>query len=279
MKKVILSLAILFSFNAIAQEKKTEDGWKKNGKISFLANQSAFSNWVAGGQNTVAGTLGLNYDFNYTQGKLTWDNKIIASYGLSNISGTGTRKTDDLLDFNSLLGYKAEGYWSYSFFFNLRTQFTNGYDYANDPNATTPISEFFAPGYITMGPGMLWKKSDSFYINLSPATSKMTFVSNNLAGTFGTEPGETFLFQLGFYGNLYHKTKLMENVSMENILNVYTNYLEKPQNIDINYQLNFVMQINKYLSTNLSFHTIIDDDASKQVQLKEVFGLGVNYGF
>ena len=39
------------------------------------------------------------------------------------------------------------------------------------------------------------------------------------------------------------------------------------------------MQINKYLSTNLNLHTIVDDNASSKVQFKEVFGLGVNYIF
>ena len=60
---------------------------------------------------------------------------------------------------------------------------------------------------------------------------------------------------------------------------MYANYLDNPQNIDIDYQLSFVMQINKYLSTNLNFHTIVDDNATSKVQFKEVFGLGVNYIF
>ena len=66
---------------------------------------------------------------------------------------------------------------------------------------------------------------------------------------------------------------------MENIFNTYSNYMEDPQNIDLNYQINFVMQINKYLSTNLNFHMIVDDIASSQIQLKQLFGLGVNYIF
>ena len=57
------------------------------------------------------------------------------------------------------------------------------------------------------------------------------------------------------------------------------NYLEEPQNIDLNYQINFVMQINKYLSTNLNLHMIIDDNASRYIQFKQLFGLGVNYIF
>jgi len=281
MKKILFIFAFLVGFTTIAQDKKDAptSNWKKAGNVSFLFNQSSFSNWVSGGDNTVAVNFGINYDFNYTKDSWTWDNKIITKYGLSNTKSNGTRKTDDSFEFNSLIGKKAKGFWSYSFFLNLRSQFTNGYNYATDPNATTAVSSFFSPGYLTFGPGMLWKKSDNFKINISPATTKLTFVSNDLAGSFGTAAGETSKFEMGFYGSLYHKTTIMKNVSMENIVTVYTNYLDKPQNVDIIHQVNFVMQINKYLSTNLSFHTIIDDDASKRVQFKEVFGLGVNYIF
>ena len=71
----------------------------------------------------------------------------------------------------------------------------------------------------------------------------------------------------------------MENVSMENILNLYSNYLEKPQNVDMDYQMNLVMKINKYISTNVAFQAIYDDNAIGAFQIREVFGLGFNYGF
>ena len=71
----------------------------------------------------------------------------------------------------------------------------------------------------------------------------------------------------------------MNDVTMENILAVYSDYLNVPKNFDIDYQLNFFVKINEYLSMNLGFHTIIDDNASSKVQFKEVFGLGINYLF
>ncbi|MDT7832543.1 DUF3078 domain-containing protein [Flavobacteriaceae bacterium S356] len=279
MKKGALILLLFVGLTTVAQEQKQDSisNWKKAGTFTFLFNQSSFSNWIAGGENAVSGTLGVNYDFNYAKDNWTWDNKIITKYGISNISGTGTRKTDDFFEFNSLVGKKKSEFWSYSFFLNIRSQFTAGYDYTTTPKTET--SSFFAPGYITFGPGMVYKKSDNFRANFAPLTSKMTFVSNQFAGQYGTDPGKTSRYELGFYTSVYYKTSLMENVTMENIFNAYANYLEDPQNIDINYQLNFVMQINKYLSTNLSFHTIIDDNASSRTQFKEVFGLGVNYIF
>ena len=87
MKKIV-TIAILFGALIVnAQEKKEQpkEGWKKGGNISFLFNQSAFNNWLAGGVNNISGTLGINYDFNYVKGDWTWDNKIIASYGLTKI--------------------------------------------------------------------------------------------------------------------------------------------------------------------------------------------------
>lgn len=262
-----------------AQEKKEEvtSNWTKKGVFTVLFNQSSFSNWIAGGENSVSGTISINYDFNYKNGDWTWDNKLITKYGLSDVSGTGSRKTDDLFEFNSLAGLKASNNWSYSFFVNIRSQFTDGFDYSTTPKTRT--SSFFAPGYLTFGPGMVYKKSDNFNINLSPLTSKATFVSNEFAGMYGTDPGKTSRYELGFYSALYYKTDVMKNVSIENILNVYSNYLEDPKNLDINYQMNLVMQVNKYLSTNLNFHMIIDDNASTRVQYKEVFGVGVNYIF
>ena len=66
---------------------------------------------------------------------------------------------------------------------------------------------------------------------------------------------------------------------MENILALYSNYLEDPQNIDLDYTMNLVMSINKYLSANLIFQTIYDDNAYRGFQIREVFGIGINYNW
>ena len=42
------------------------------------------------------------------------------------------------------------------------------------------------------------------------------------------------------------------------------------------------MKVNKYMSANVSFQAIYDDNANpvkSEVQIREVFGLGVNFGF
>lgn len=287
MKKYLLLVHFLgFSIISFSQNDKPSneivEGWKKAGKVSIMFNQSSFSNWVAGGENSMAANAFINYDFNYRKGDWRWDNKIITAYGMTRTKTNGTRKTDDRLEFNSVVGKKATKFWFYSAFLNFQTQFTNGYNYQADPNAISPVSKFFAPANISFGPGLMYKKDDQFKINLAPATSKLIIVSDDIlsaAGAYGVDPGDKSRFELGFNASLYHKKDIMVNVSMENILNLYANYLEDFQNVDINHQLNIALQVNKYLSTNIQFHTIIDDNTSKKPQFKEVLGVGLNFTF
>ena len=296
MKKIVLSL-LLVSTLGFAQDtekenlKRTEeaaakvgedkpDGWAKAGTFSLIGNQSTFNNWLAGGQSNIAGNLLVNYDFNYKKADWSWDNKLMAGYGLTKLKDADMQKSDDRLQFNSLLGKKASGYWYYSAFLNFKTQMDTGLD---PDTQTTKISHFFSPAYFQFGPGMMWKKSDNLKFNIAPATSKLIIVHDHFTegglSSFGVEPGDTSRYEFGAALSGYYKFNLMTNVSFENIVNLYSNYLEDPQNVDLDYQLNIVMTINKYLSTNFTFQTIYDDNAFRGFQTRQNIGLGVNYGF
>ena len=281
MKKAILSFFFILVILSVTAQETANDTvkiWSKNGNISLLFNQTAFNNdWLGGGTSNLAGNLGLNYDFNYKKRDLVWDNKIIAAYGLTKIKGSKTSKTDDRLELNSLWGKKAKGDWYYSIFFNFKTQMDVGYD--NDRNN---ISHFFSPAYFQFGPGMWWKKSDNLSVNFSPATAKLIIVHphyTKFGPSFGVLQGDSSRFEFGASISGYYKFNVMANVSVENRLNLYSNYLDNPQKVDIDYQMNIFLKINNYLSANVALQAIYDDNSIKAVQVREVFGLGVNYGF
>ena len=190
MKHFAIALAFFAGiFIATAQDAKKEkeapkDGWTKQGQFSLLFNQAAFNaEWQGGGTSNYAGNIGVNYDFNYRQGKFTWDNKILGEYGLTKGADDDfTRKTNDRLEFNSILGRQIkETNWYGSFFLNFRSQFAKGYDFSeNEDGDTVRVEEthFLSPGYLQFGPGALWKKSDNLYINFAPATARFIFVDN-----------------------------------------------------------------------------------------------------
>ena len=303
---LILFLSVTFLVNAQESEKevikKTADaakiiedtipnGWRSDGKLTLLLNQASFSNWTAGGEDSFSGNLGIDYKLNYKKDNFTWDSRIIAAYGLLQTQNSNfEKKTDDQLEINSLFAKKTQGNWYYSFLVNFRTQFSPGYFYSQDANGAEIREEttnFMSPGYLLFGPGMYWKKNDNFKLNFAPLTSRFTFVDGIYTSVPGYVPGSYFgvdanrdvLYEFGFSASAYYKFTIMENVTAENIFSLYSNYLDKPQNIDLYYTLNIVMKINKVLSADLNFQTIYDDNAFAGFQIKEVFGLGVNYTF
>jgi hypothetical protein len=277
-KNFIILLFLLFSISFFGQKDKDSiPKWKIHGRFAFIFNQSSFSNWASGGENTIAGNFNLNYDFNYKKKNVNWDTRIITGYGLSHLSEKGWRKTDDRLEMNSLLGIKTTTYWFLSFITNFRTQYTEGFDYKKDPKVS--VSDILSPAYVTFGPGMLWKKSDNLNLNIAPATARYTFVNDFFSGQFGVEEGRNTAFSLGFNFSGYYKFHLMENIEMETILTMYSDYLANVGNVDLDYQTNIRFKVNKQIKMHMTFHTIIDDNASSKIQFRQLFGLGVNYSF
>jgi hypothetical protein len=281
MKRVLLFLFLFLSISFYAQKKKKDTlpkpTWKIHGRFAFIFNQSSFSNWASGGENTIAGNININYDFNYKKKNLNWDTRLITSYGLSYISDKGYRKTDDRFELNSLAGLKTGKYWFLSFITNFKTQYTKGFSYKKEPKLL--VSEFLSPAYLTFGPGMLWKKSDALNFNIAPATARYTFVNDFFSGKFGVAQGKNKAFSLGFNFSGYYKFSLMTNVEMENILTLYSDYLKAAGKIDLDYQTNIHFVVNKHIKMHMTFHIIIDDNASSKIQFRQLFGLGVNYSF
>ena len=299
MKNFLLFLLFLiFSASVFAQtpatpSKDTTKIWTIHGQNTFLINQSSFNHWAAGGTNAFAANVVFDYDFDYKKGKWSWDNKAIVGYGLSKQSGTGWRKNDDRIILNSLLGYQAAPYWLYTFYANFQTQFTNGYNYDANNNRTL-ISAPFAPAYLTFGPGFAYKKSDNFRINISPAAARFTLVQNDSlasVGSFGVTPGNKSLFQFGASLDGYYKANIATNISIENILKLYENYLKQPGNIYMDYTLNVFLKVNKFVTVNGGVELINDPLAKVPVinngvpethslfQVKQIFGAGLTYKF
>ena len=274
-----------------SQSNDIPEKWKNSGNALFLVNQSSFSNWMSGGQSSISGTLKIDYNFNYSDNGWDWDTKVISHFGLNKISGSDfLKKTDDRIEINSVLGKKFNndiiGRWSYSSFFNFQTQFAKGYRFGRDANGNpnrTEKSRFFSPATVQLGVGMYWKKSKDLWVNVAPMTGKLILVNRRFTENlnenqtyFGVKKGGNSRFELGASIRSYYKSEIFENVTMENRLSLYSDYLDRPQNIDFDCTFNFIMKVNQYVSTNLIFQFVYDDNEIKRVQVREVLGVGLN---
>ena len=287
MKKIALTImAVMTTLGLFAQEGRDTSYWKRNGDFTLNFSQVSFSNWAAGGKNSVSGVALYNYAANYLKDRLAWDNSLNLGYGLLKEGSGSMIKSEDKLEFSSKAGYKMapESKWFYSGLLNFRTQFANGYKY---PDTDNKISTLFAPAYLSFALGADYKPSDKFSLFLSPLGSKFTFVMDDelsSIGAFGVDRGKKFRAEMGGTLKSELKMPLMTNVDMVTALGLFSNYLHNPQNIDVNWDFRINMKINKYLSANLITNMIYDDDIAidgknSLVQFKQLFGAGFSYKF
>ena len=143
--------------------------WKKGGIYNLTFNQAALSNWSAGGDKSSLSLSTFLHTFAfYQKGKHSWDNTLDLAYGMVSTTSLGMRKSDDRIDLVSKYGYDIGKKWYISGLFNFRSQFAKGFNYPND---TTKVltSNFLAPAYILLSPGMDYKPNDNFSFFISPA--------------------------------------------------------------------------------------------------------------
>lgn len=271
--------------------------WKNEASFTLAANESAFMNWNAGGNNSVAGLAKLTVIRKYQKLFTLWNNEIFLTYGVNQNEEQGLRKTDDQILINSTFGYRKDtiSNWYYTAKFNFKTQFTNGYKY---PDTQNPISKFFAPAYLYFGAGSEYNvKKEKLSVYLSPVTFKSTFVLDDKLsqdGAFGVDIGKNSRTEFGFFTETSWEKQVMKNVTMTNRLGLYTDYLNDFGNVDVDWILDFKLTVNKWIKANLGAHLIYDNDIKykedtngdgtletfgPRVQLKQVFNIGFTYSF
>jgi len=285
----------------------TISNWKKKNTVGFDLTEIAFINWSAGGTSSISGLLKGNFTRLYLRDNIKWHNELIVRYGMNKQDGIEMRKTDDALLFNSTFGYRQDtlSNWYHSAKFSFNTQFTNGYAY---PNTDLAISKPFAPAYTFIGIGAEYaNKEKHIVIYISPLTLKNTLVlDQRLAnqGAFGVKGatydvdgnliagGEQSKTELGFLVTSKYKSEIFKNINLENRLSLYSDYINKFGNIDVDWQLQLDLVVNEYVKANVGTHLIYDNDikAKKEVageqvnvgpkvQLKQMLGVGMVYNF
>ena len=270
------------------RKKKTDPielGWRTKKEVGLTLNQVSFTNWNSGGTNSISGILSGKASAKYKQEKWFWNSNFNVRYGLNKQEAEEIKKTDDVIEVISNVGLEKDpkSNWFYSAKFSLNTQLANGYNY---PNKEEPISKFLAPGYMFFGLGMEYGRHIerlSFYA--SPFTLKTTFVLNDdLAnrGAFGVDPaiydlegniikdGKKVRQELGILLTNQFEEEVLENIKINSLLRLYTDYINSFGNIDIEWELNLDMKVNKYVRTTLGSHLRYDNDIKLEVERNEM---------
>ena len=309
MKIGLLSIALFGAVCSFGQEAEADTlppdpNWKLKVTYGINGTQSSFVNWNAGGRNNISFLGYIEGSANYLKDNVKWDNDLgvalggLLYVGVGSSSAGGVQKTDDRLDLSSNFGYRMKEHWYASIIAGFKTQFMDGFNYPND---SVRVSKWMAPGYLNLALGIDYSPNENLSIFLSPAASKMTFVQDQTlanAGAFGVDAaeyddlgvlikkGSQFRAEVGAYFKLKYNQTLAKNIELKSKLELFSNYVKNPENIDVNAEVIFNFKINNWLNASVNMNLIYDHDidirdaqgnVGPRTQFKSVIGIGIAY--
>jgi hypothetical protein len=261
--RVNVTTSVEENIRRVALSKIKPDLWRFKSDLSYLLSQGAISNWAKGGENNISSVLDVTSAMNYNN-KVTKVNSSTSARFALGLQASGRnadiRKNLDILEINSKLNHKAFGKFDLSGLFQFKTQFLPGYNYPND---SVKVSKFFNPATFLFGYGLEYKPDKNTFISFSPVSFKGTFVPDtaNINQTkYGIAADKRSKRELGAYLTLNSKLVLFEKVNMSNRLQLFSNFLSNPQNVDVEWEMIATMGLNWFTDLRLNMHLIYDDD-------------------
>ena len=291
--------------------------WKYRTETSFVLNQTALSNWVRGGEGSISTALDITEyaDYENKDRKISSGNFARLKFGYQASGADNFRKNIDLLETNSKLNHKAFGKFDFSAILLFKTQLAKGYNYfttASDKDTSNLVSKFFNPAILTIGLGLDFKPNKTTSINFSPLSFKGTFVTDpayyhNIYDStkvdqtqYGIAKNKKSLTEPGVSFMISNEFKPTEAITIVNRLQLFTNYIHNPQNVDVDWEMIFTAKLNWFTDVRFNTHLIFDDDTrtskldrnhkpilrpdgtemkTARVQFKEMLGFSVFFRF
>ena len=242
--------------------------WVHRGKLDIQFSQAHFDQWAAGGQSNLSLLTKIDHYWEYDRGRNGWDSEVHAAFGLQNRPDESVLlKTDDRIEVSSKWGHRATTNGYVTVLGNFRSQFAPGYPLVNGvPNRAVLQSRWMAPGYGVLAAGMDYKDTPrQLTVFLAPLTYKTTWVLDSTlsaAGAFGVTPGARSRHEVGGYMRIAWTTPVWKNLQYGTRLDLFSNYLQTPENIDVFSDHTLTMKVNDFLSTTLNATFLYDHDVA-----------------
>ena len=275
---------------------------KSETAINVQFSQVQLSQWAAGGQSSASLIARLDQFWEYDGISLGWDTELHGAFGMLHRPDEGVLlKTDDRIEVATKVGSPIKDKGSLTGLASFRTQLAPGFATVNGvPNRNDITSAFMAPGYLILALGIDVKPAPTWSVFLAPFTSKSTFVLNDSlsqAGTFGVDAGARSRHEIGGTIRIGLKQDVTENVTYTARLDLFSNYLEEPEAIDVFTDHLVTLKVTDWLATTLGLTLIYDKDVELTlrepdpdlpedlgekgpgIQLKQILAVGLSLKF
>lgn len=287
-------------------------------KVDFT--QTNLTSWAAGGYNNVTLKSFIDANANYKKDDLFFNNRLQLDYGfLYSADKPFIQKSDDRIYYEGKFGYKATSKLNYSAQFSFKSQFTNSYNYPvpnveeGEPAKSdwmacrTLKSGLLSPAYTNVALGIDWVPTKWLTVNMAPLTGGFVVVTDDaLRKTYGMHRKTAYKdveefpdgdgagkyyrparFEFGAQLKIDGKLQINNNFKYTSQLVLFSDYLDNPQNMRVNWDNRFDWKIAKYFSLTLTTNLIYDDkvlvktekypEGKKFIQFKESLAFGFSY--
>lgn len=270
------------------------------------------------GQNRLGLGGSINIFGNYRKGRVAWDNLGSWQFGVQRLGsgviaqGSDTKipfqKAIDELRINSKIGYKVteNSKFFYAGDLSLLSQLTPTYigtddfpgNFLSDISGmnATPLSKLFSPATITISAGIDFKPTKNLSFYYSPIGGKFIIVTDDIIAARGIHGNpvtkdaggnivgfENTSSQLGSLLRMNYTGKYLEDrFAYTSALTLFSNYLLKPENVDLDWTNELAFSIFKGFQAALTVNVFYDDDVLVQITDNDapngVSGLGKRVG-
>jgi hypothetical protein len=304
MKKIRLQLLIflsLASVSAVWAQEKQDTVWKRTAGLGLdFAQLFQLNPRQGAGQNRIGIGGAVNITLAYKRNRIAWNNVALWQFGVQRL-GSGIiaqgntekripfQKSIDELRINSKIGYalKKDGNLFGAADISVLSQLTPTYagnaDYPG--NFLTDIadnganSRFFSPATVTISMGIDFKPNRKLSVYFSPLGGKMIFVPDDAIARLGVHGNPVTRDAQGIvvdFKNAFAGLGSLARISYTNkFLNdrlaygagmiLFSNYLNEPQNIDIDWTNQFDFSIIKGLQATMLLNVFYDHDVLVQI--------------
>jgi len=269
--------------------------WVYNANARLNVSQAAYRNWEEGaGNNSLALAAELGGQAMKRGDQWIQAHELRLSFGLLNQEEQELRKSQDEILWNSSLRYEGDDFFRIfnpTIAANLRTQFAKGFDYSSNPyegevpggdprlNLETPVetSQFFAPAFITESLGFTYEPISDFTLRFGAASKQTIVTERDFRVLYGVSDGTIARVEGGAEFASSFDRQITENIQYRSQLDIFLslNQLERPP--DARWDNRLSLSVNDWLSTDLQFVALFDEDITDQIQLKETISVGLSF--
>lgn len=259
------------AFTAYAQNDSTQQNshWQHSLVAGVNVTQMSLTDWAAGGESALSYSSVVDGKSVQDLETTTWSNTYKLAYGQTRLGSKPLRKTDDKIEFESVLTYKVGTIINPYISATLKTQLDVGYKYDDAAGTKTLVSRFWAPAYLTQAVGFGYQPISQIKTRLGAALrevrTKFGYMETNK-----TEGGIESVTdaQLSFSDNLLFTGKL-ELFSAFDKLNLW---IVRSDNT-------LAAKVSNIVTVTINVQFINDANVQARTQIKEVLALGIVYTF